>query len=152
MSVPKVEGQHVLSMYLFFFFFDWWSIVKLRGVLGHSLGLLGLSLASLEAPWGALEASWTCLGPVLGHLGPLLGPLGALLDPLGALLARSRGLLGRSWPGLGASWGDFLGACWHKVMLNRFGDRFWTDLEAQMGPPEEPKNAAQNEPTSNTKI
>ena len=90
MSVPKVEGQHVLSMYFFFCFFDWWSIVKLRGLLGRSLGLLGLSLASLEAPWGALEASWTSLGPVLGHLG-------ALLDPLGALLGRSGGLLGRSW-------------------------------------------------------
>ena len=77
--------------------FDWWSIVKLRGLLGRSLGLLGLSLASLEAPWGALETSWTCLGPVLGHLGALLGPLGALLDPLGALLGRSGGLLGRSW-------------------------------------------------------
>ena len=103
MSVPKVERQHVLSMYFVFFFFDWWSIVKLRGLLGRSLGLLGLSLASLEAPWGALEASWTSLGPVLGHLGALLGPLGALLDPLGALLARSGGLLGRSWGLLEAS-------------------------------------------------
>ena len=103
MSVPKVEGQHVLSMYFFFFFFDLWSIVKLRGLLGRSLGLLGLSLASLEASWGALQASWTSLGPVLGHLGTLLGPLGALLDPFGALLARSGGLLGRSWDLLEAS-------------------------------------------------
>ena len=93
MSVPKVEGQHVLSMYVFFFFFDWWSIVKLRGLLGRSLGLLGLSLASLEAPWGALEASWTSLGPVLGHLGPLLGPRGALLGLLGALLGPLGALL-----------------------------------------------------------
>ena len=90
MSVPKVEGRACFFYVYFLLFFDWWSIVKLRGLLGHSLGFLGLSLASLEAPWGALEASWTSLGPVLGHLG-------ALLDPLGALLGRSGGLLGRSW-------------------------------------------------------
>ena len=92
-----------MSMYFFFCFFDWWSIVKLRGLLGRSLGILGLSVASLEAPRGALDASWTSLGPVLGHLGALLGPLGALLGPLGALLARSGGLLGRSWDLLAAS-------------------------------------------------
>ena len=103
MSVPKVEGRACFFYVYFLLFFDWWSIVKLRGLLGRSLGLLGLSMASLEAPWGALEASWTCLGPVLGHLGALLGPLGALLDPLGALLARSGGLLGRSWGLLEAS-------------------------------------------------
>ena len=69
MSVPKVEGRHVVSMYFFFFFFDWWSIVKLRGLLGRSLGLLGLSLASLGASWGALGPSWGPLGPVWGPLG-----------------------------------------------------------------------------------
>ena len=47
--------------------------------------------------------------------------------------------LGASGGGLGASWSGLLGACWHKVIFEKCVDRFWIDLEAHMGPPEDPK-------------
>ena len=40
--------------------------------------------------------------------------------------------LGASGGGLGASWSGLLEACWQKVIFDRFLDRFWTDVEAQM--------------------
>ena len=101
MSVPKVEGQHVLSKYFFFYIFDLWSIVKLRGVCRRSWDLLGPLGVLLGASWGGLGASWGLLGP----LGRVLGPLRALLGCSWGLLGASWGLLGGSWSPLGRSWG-----------------------------------------------
>ena len=81
----------------------------LGSFLGRSWSLLGQSWGDLGAYWDGLGAAW--------------GDLGASQEPLGA-----------PGGGLGASWGGLLGACWHKMIFVRFLDRFWTDLEAQMGP------------------
>ena len=82
--------------------------------MGASWGDIGASWDDLGASWGDLEASWEGLGA-------------------------SGGDLGTSGGGLGASWSGLLGACWHKVIFYKFVDRFWTDLEAQMGPQRSPK-------------
>ena len=52
--VRHADGQHVLSMYLFFYIVDGWSDVKLEGLSG----------------W-----SWAALGASGGDLGLLLAPL-----------------------------------------------------------------------------
>ena len=79
MSVPKVEGQHVLSKYFFFYIFDLWSIVKLRGVCRRSWDLLGPLGVLLGASWGGLGASWGLLGGSWGLLGR--SKLGPKFDP-----------------------------------------------------------------------
>ena len=101
MSVPKVEGQHVLSKYFFFYIFDLWSIVKLRGVCRRSWDLLGPLGVLLGASWGGLGASWGLLGGSWALLGASWGALGASWAPPGVVLEP----LGASWAGLGASWG-----------------------------------------------
>ena len=111
MSVPRVEGQHVLSKYFFFYIFDLWSIVKLRGVCRRSWDLLGPLGVLLGASWGGLGASWG-----------LLGPLGRVLGPLRVLLGCSWGLLGASWGGLGASWG-LLGGSWGLLGRSEIGPK-----------------------------
>ena len=71
-----------------------------------------------------------------------LEPSGAVVTPSGAFLGSaeaSRGLLECSWSRLGASWSGLLGVCCHKVIVYNFLDRFWVDLEAQMGPQRSPK-------------
>ena len=108
------NGQHVLSGYVFFYFFDWWSDAKLSGpmlaVLGRSWGLSWRSLAVLAVYVGGrgpknaknmsfLNAclfpererdlrpggrSWVVLRAYVGGLGPLLEPMLAVLGPLGA--------------------------------------------------------------------
>ena len=83
MSVPKVDGQHVLSMYFVFYIFDGWSIVKLTG--------------TFFAIWGGL-------GALLGRSWALFGPLGALLRPLGEVLGALLGALWASWGAPEASW------------------------------------------------
>ena len=82
---PKVDGQHVLSMYFFFYVFDGWSIVKLTG----SMFFLDLFLRHLrwmvdrevDGPvwvvvghsWGLSVRSWAALGAYVGGVGAVLG-------------------------------------------------------------------------------
>ena len=80
-------------------------------------------------------------------MGRSWGDLGASLGDLGA----SGGDFGTSGGGLGASGSGLLGACWHKMIFDRFWDRFWTDLEAQRGPQRSSKWTP-NGPKSRTKI
>ena len=96
--------------------------------------------------WGRLGRSWEALGLSEGLLGGSWGSLEAILGPLGRVLGASWGDLGASWEGLGAfggglgaSWNGLLGACWHKVIFDRFLDGFWTDSGAQMDPQRSPK-------------
>ena len=84
----------------------------------------------LRAAWCILRAAWE----VLGHLGRFLGGSWSLLGRSWGDLGASGGDLGTSGGGLGASGSGLLGACWHKIIFDRFLDRFWTDLEAQRGP------------------
>ena len=94
-----------------------------------------------------MGASWDDIGASWDDLGASWGDLENFWDGLGA----SGGDLWASGGGLGASWSGLLGACWHKVILDNFLDRFWTDLEAQMGPQRSPK-WTQNGSKSKTKI
>ena len=96
-------------MCCFFYIFDSWSNVKLKGLCGWSWAALGAYVCGLGSLWGASA----------GGLGSLLGPLWAVLDS-------SWGLCGRSWVALGASAGDLgplLGLC----------RRSWAALGASVG-------------------
>ena len=97
----------------------------------HSWGCSGV----LGASWGDLVAFWDGLGPSWGDLGASWDGLGASWGDLRA----SGGVLGASRGGLGASWKGRWGVCWHNLIFYNFLVRFWTDLEAQMGPQRSPK-------------
>ena len=101
---PKVDGQHVLSMYFLFYVFDGRSVAQLTGSMFFLMFLLwcfrlmvgcevdGHLWAVLCRFRGLCERSWAALGTSAGGLGPLLGPvggLGPLLGPLWEVLGRS---------------------------------------------------------------
>ena len=89
----EVDGQHVLSEYFVFYIFDRWSIVKLTGLCGWSLGWL------ISRSWASAGGPGPLLGPMLAILGcswASTGGPGPLLGPLCAVLGRSWGLSWRS--------------------------------------------------------
>ena len=88
----EVDGQHVLSMYFFFYIFDGWSIVKLTGsmfffdvFLRHFRWMVdrevdGPVWVVLGRSWGLCVRSWAALGAYVGGLGAVLGPMLAILS------------------------------------------------------------------------
>ena len=111
----EVDGQHVFSLYLFFYVFDCWSDAKLSGRCGWSWVPLGASAGGIEPLLGPL---WAVLGyswRLCGRSWPLLGPQWAVLAALeasigglgvwGSMLA----VLGRSWGRCGWSWAALRG-------------------------------------------
>jgi hypothetical protein len=82
-------------MYVFFWMFDGWSVIKLTGLCVRSWAALGVYVGGLGAVFGSMLA-------ISGRFGAAMGGPGPLSGPMLAVLGRSWGLSSQSWAAIGA--------------------------------------------------